>query len=241
MKIRNGLILLILSLTSVYSQAAPIINGDFATCDYTGWQKDTDGFGDASSGNDFSIEANGADCSAAINVDHFDPAGDFTGLALDEVFFANTLFQELDLSAAGNSTFLLNIDFAVESEIDSTDPLYIADYFLFGLSNGSGSYFNQTGALGFLVGPTDIDGAFSQSLSIELDNSFVNQLGWSLELQVNVGVDNFGFSDAFGSSLLINSVSLTEIPSVSEPASAWVFSLGILGMFMRRKVGLSIK
>lgn len=232
MKLTTGLTLLTLCLASSNTFGAAIVNGDFASCDYSGWEKDTDGFGDVSVGNDFSMVNNGTDCSASINVDHFDPAGDFTGTAIDEAFFANTLFQGLDFTAAADSTFSLEIDFSVDSELGSS----IADYFLIGLNDGSGDYYDQTGGLGFLYDPTDINGLFSQVLSFELDNSFVNQGGWFLDFQLNIGLDNFGFSDAFGSTFLLNSVSLTEVENVvPEPAALSLLSLGLLGLYLRKK------
>lgn len=236
MKTTTRLILLTFCFIFASSIQANIINGDFATCDFTGWQKDTDGAGDTSTGGDFGIVNNAGDCSAAINVDRFDPAGDVFGTPIDQAFFANTLFQELDFSAAASSTFLLEMDFSVDSELNSSDPFYIADYFSVGLHDGAGNFFDETGGLGFLFDATDIDGFESHVLSFEIDNSFVNQTGWLLEFQLGIGVDSFNLPDAFGSSLLLNSVSLTEVPqSVSEPAASWLLSLGFIGLLIRKK------
>lgn len=238
MKLITGLSLLTLCLASTNTFGGAIVNGDFSSCDYSGWQKDTDGFGELPSGNDFDMVNSAGNCSASINVEHFNPAGDFTGTPLDEAFFGNTLFQELDFTGATDSTFSLEIDFAVDSEIESTDLGFIADYFLIGLNDGAGNYYDQTGGLGFLYAPTDIDGAFSQVLTFELDNSFVNQGGWFLDFQLNIGADDLGFSDAFGSTFALNSVSLTEnkIQSdVPEPAALSLLSLGLLGLYVRKK------
>ncbi len=236
MKTITHIIILILSIAYAGNIQANIINGDFGTCDFTGWQKDTDGFGDVSTGDDFSIVNNAGDCSAAINVDRFNPIGDPLGTPIDEAFFANTLFQELDFSAAASSTFLLEMDFSVDSQLTSADPFFIADFFSVSLHDGAGNFFDETGSLGFLFDTTDIDGFSNQVLSFEIDNSFVNQTGWLLEFQLGIGVDNFGFTDAFGSSLLLNSVSLTEVTNVvSEPNLSWLFSLGLIGLVMRNK------
>jgi len=238
MKLTTGLTLLAICFASSNTFGAAIVNGDFSSCDYSGWDKDTDGFGDVSLGNDFSMVNNAGGCSASINVDHFDPAGDFTGTPIDEAFFGNTLYQEIDFAGAADSTFSLEIDFAVDSEINSNDAGFIADYFLIGLNDGNGNYYDQTGGLGFLYAPSDINGVFSQVLTFELDNSFVNQGGWFVDFQVNIGVDNLGFSDAFGSTFLLNSVSLTEnrnLSEVPEPAALSLFSLGLLGLYLRKK------
>ncbi|MBU3002479.1 PEP-CTERM sorting domain-containing protein [Paraglaciecola arctica] len=238
MKLITGLSLLTLCLASTNTFGGAIVNGDFSSCNYSGWQKDTDGFGELPAGNDFGMVNNAGNCSATLNVDHFDPAGDATGAPLDQAWFANTLFQELDLSGAADSTFSLQIDFAVDSESNSNEIGFIADYFLIGLNDGAGNYYDQTGGLGFLYAPTDVDGAFSQVLSFELDNSFVNQGGWFLDFQLNVGVDDFSLTDAFGSTLFLNSVSLTEnkIQSdVPEPTALSLLSLGLLGLYVRKK------
>ena len=213
------------------ASANAIINGDFATCDFSGWQKDTDGFGDVSVLNDFTIVSS-PDCAASINVDYGDTN--------TEAYFANTLYQELDFTAASDSTFLLTMDFMVESELGSVDPNFIADYFIVGLFDGIGSYYDHTGALGFLVADTYINGSESFSLSFNLDNWFVNQTGWSLDFQLNLGADLFGDTDQAGSSLIINNVSLTEVPSqaVSAPGTVSVFALGLLGLMLRRKAGV---
>jgi hypothetical protein len=238
MKIINVITLLACSLLATNTYAAAIVNGDFATGDFTGWEKDTDGFGDFSTLNDFTIIGN----SAQIEVDAFDPAGDVFGTPLDEVFFANTLYQALDLSAASTSTFLLSLDFAVDSEITSQNPDFIADYFFIGLNDGNGNYVDGTGGTGFLVDSTDIDGAFSYSLDFTLDNIFANQTGWFLDFQLGVGLGGFG-PDAYASTFLLNSASLTEVLApvlagpqvVSEPASVLIFSLGLAGLLIHRR------
>ena len=123
MKLTTSLTLLTLCLASSHTFGAAIVNGDFSSGDYSGWQKDTDGFGDVSLGNDFSMVNNAGDWSASINVDHFDPAGVSTGSPIDEAFYANTLYQGLDFTAAADSTFSLEIDFSVGSEINSNTQL----------------------------------------------------------------------------------------------------------------------
>ena len=128
----------------------------------------------------------------------------------------------------------------VESELSSLDQEFIADYFIVGLFDGIGSYYDHTGAMGYLVADTDINGSDSFSLSFNLDNWFVNQTGWSLDFQVNLGADLDGFTDLGGSSLIISNVSLTEVPSqaVSAPGTVSVFALGLLGLMLRRKAGV---
>lgn len=205
--------------------ATAIVNGDFSSCDYSGWQKDTDGFGDVSVRDDFTMVGSSPNCAASINVDYGNT----------EAFFANTLYQELDFTAAINSTFLLSMDFMVDSEFTGLDP-DTADYFTIALNDGLGNYHNEYGALGFLVAGT-IDGAESFNLSFMLDNSFVNQTAWFLDFQLSLGADNSGFTDFVGSSLILNNVSLSEIPSraVPAPSSVVLLALGFVGLMLRKK------
>lgn len=233
MKPINLIAMLVFSLSTVNVGATAIVNGNFQTGDFSGWSKDTDGLGDFSSGNDFSILGSGSDFSAKIEVDHFSTPGDMFSTPVDDVFFAaNTLFQELDFTTSLNNSFMLNIDFSVMSQLTSADAAFIGDSFLIGLNDGTGSYYDQNGNLGFLVAPSEIDGVFSQTLSFELDNSFANQSGWFLEFQVGLGFDDDFNTDAFGSSLLLNSVSLLDTPTaeVAAPATLLMFSFAMVGL-----------
>jgi hypothetical protein len=238
MKSINLIAILVFSLSTVNAGAAAIVNGNFQTGDFSGWNKDTDGAHNDPSFNDFSIVGNPGDYSAQIEVDAFSPPGDLLGTPLDKVFFANTLYQALDLTAASTSTFLLSLDFAVDSEITSQHGSFIADYFFIGLHDGNGNYVDGTGATGSLVDSTDVDGVFSYSLDFTLDNSFVNQTGWSLDFQLVVGLDGPD-PDAYASTFLLNSASLTEVEalmvSVPEPGSALIFSFALAGLFIHRR------
>ncbi|MFK5948321.1 MAG: PEP-CTERM sorting domain-containing protein [Methylococcales bacterium] len=240
MKLLKTAVFAIACLASLNTQAGMIQNGDFQTCDFSGWNKDTDGAGDISTGNDFYIDGAGSSCRAAIEVDYFDPAGDPFGFPLDDVWFANTIYQELDLSGAAGSTFQLNIGFEVGSEAGAQDPFFIPDYFLIGLNDGFGNYYGADASLGFLLSPTDIDGSYRDYLTFDLDNSFTNTTGWFLDFQLNVGVDDTGWPDAYGSTLYVNDVSLVEIPAqieqVPEPSTLAIFALGIAGLVTRKKI-----
>lgn len=239
MKKKNIYLMLFSIAISLNATAGVIQNGDFSTCDYTGWQKDTDGAGDISLGNDFEIDGNPNPCRAALNVDYFDPVGDPFGSPISEAWFANTLFQELDLTGNADSTWSLTIEYEVGSEGSSQDPLFVPDYFLFGLNDGFGNYYDETGSLGFLLSPTDIDGPYTDFLTFELDRSFTNAAGWFLDFQLNVGVDGTGWPDGYGSTLYVNDVTLTEIQApvtdVPEPSTLAIFALGLAGLIHRKK------
>lgn len=223
MKIMRYMAVIALCAAVPQSFAAMITNGDFSSCDFSAWSKDTDGFGDVSSQNDFAINGSFPDCRAAINAEYADT----------EVFFANTLFQEMDLSATPGNALKLSFDIALSSELTSADSGFVADYMLVGLNDGLGNYYNQEGLLGTLFA-ADIDGAASYSLSFMLDPSFANKSGWFLDFQLNIGADNEGQTDLAGSSLYIDNVTLEEMAVPAPPILA-LFAISLGGIFARRR------
>lgn len=230
--------LLFVTCLSLTSNANLIQNGAFDTCDFTGWEKDTDGAGDVSIGNDFEIFDNGRVCSAAISVDYFETEGDPFSTPISEAYFANTLFQSLDFTGDDGSTFLLTIDVRALSEGDSGSALFVPDYFIIGLNDGQGNYYDETGNIGLLVEPIDVDGLFEDTFTFELDTSFVNQPGWFLDIQLNIGIDSLTFlPDALGTTLFVNSVEMVEVLSaeVPEPSSLVLILLGVLGAARLKK------
>ena len=86
-KLMIGGVLLLLS-AAPQAMASVITNGGFTDCSYNGWSKDTDGAGDISVLDDFTITS-GPNCAAELLVD----AGN------TEAWFANTLFQNISLNS----------------------------------------------------------------------------------------------------------------------------------------------
>jgi hypothetical protein len=226
MKIINVIALLACSFFATNSHANAIVNGDFATCDFTGWQQDTD-FGAGSFGNDFEIVGAPTDCAAQLNVDYADTSA----------FFYNSIFQDLDLSVAAGSGLTLSFDWTFDGEEANYFPEDGRDYWQAAIGDGTGDLFGADGQLGFLYEGFDYD---AQSFSADLNSSFFNQAGWSLEFQLLAGLDvNF-----LGSFLQIDNVQLNsfQLPSTSvpEPATLLLLPLGMMGLYLRRKRGATL-
>jgi hypothetical protein len=217
-KLIIGGVLLMLN-TAPQAVAGVIANGDFADCSYSGWAKDTDGFGDVSVMDDFTI-ASGPDCAAQLLVD----AGN------TEAWFANTLFQNIALNSS--EQYRLNVDLSVGSELSSADNGFIADYFVVAFGDGSGRYFGENGQPGNVFS-ADIDGNSRYSLDIMLDNTLSSFADLTLEFQLLIGFDEFG-SDLAGSFLQVDNVSVTAISddnvTVSAPSQALLLGLGLAGL-----------
>lgn len=222
------------TLLTLNAQAGMITNGDFSSCDYSDWQTFTDF--DPGSTNDFSIKNNGSTCSAEIQVDHYD----ISGAPINDAWFFNSLTQALDFRGDLTSSWLLTIDFAVDSELTNADPAFIADNFSFGVKDGSGTYFNEQHNAGYLMSPKDINGEFNDIVTFELSSAFSNISGLILDMQLNVGADAAGWTDAYGSTLFINNVSLVEklanISQVPEPSILAVLGIGLVGLIRRKSI-----
>jgi len=206
-------------LTPLESMANLINNGDFETGDYSGWSIDTDGFPGNSS--DFMIDpSRSSNYQARIEADYFGTPGDFNSAPLNNVFFANTLYQSVDLSASAKQNLVLSFDWELRGEEAVTDEL-----FKVGLGDGSGNYYGADGSLGFLLDQASY--GFG-SYTATLDNSFINQTGWTLEFQLALS----GY-DGFGSFVNIDNVSLEAVdkPRVMPvPAAVWLFASGLMGL-----------
>ncbi len=208
-----------LFLTPITSLAANINNGDFQSNDFTSWNQDVDGLGAPIAFlNDFSIvEPTAGNYAARIETDFWSTPGDTFSTPQDEAFFANTLFQTLDLSVIAGQDLVLSFDWTFSGEESAFD-----ENFLVALGDGSGDYYGAGGSLGFLLNPAAYGtGTFSATL----DSSFVNVLGWTLEFQMNAGFDGFG------SFATLDNVSIAAVTqAVPEPVAFWMIGLGILGL-----------
>lgn len=212
MKIRKLITVALVLLFNVNSYSSVINNGDFQSCDFQGWQKDTDSTGDPGATGDFSINDNAGDCSAVISVDVSDGA---------TAFSANTLFTELDLTVVSGALELsFDWDF---SGFD--DGSFSADSFFVSLSNGTGPLFNANGEHGHLIEATSIYD--SGSFSALLDPSFYNQSNWTLDFTVQGGFN----ATSVSSKLSIDNVSLTSVAtSVPEPSTLIMLFIAIAGL-----------
>ncbi len=216
MKIKTRLIMLLVLLLNPPAFAGIINNGDFQSCNFDNWQKDTDGAGDLGSTGDFSINNNAGECSAQISVDLLDDV---------EVFDANTLFTALDLSVT-SGTLQLSFDWAFES-FDLDDLL--SDFFFVSLNDGAGNLFGADGNNGFLKTPVSTAG--TGSFSVILDPSFYNQNNWFLDFTLQAGFND----ESYSSKLNIDNVALTTIATeVPEPSSMAILLLAMLGLFAQK-------
>jgi len=208
-------------------QAASITNGDFQTCDFTGWQKDTDGFGDPGATADFAIANDSGNCSAQIRVDDF---------STTTAFAANTLFTELDLSAKPDDQLRLSFDWNFFGT--DGDPLF-GDFFQVGLGDGSGQLFDAGGQPGTLLeSPTTGTSSYGSGyFSAYLDDSFFNQSGWFLEFSLNEGFASN--SQPLASTLDIDNVALTQVSAeLPETGGLLLMLTGLIGLVLVRKGGV---
>lgn len=214
---------LLLSLgLSTFSQAALIANGDFQTCDLTGWQRDTDGNGDPGATTDFSVLNNAGQCAAQIRVDDGSSAS---------AFWANSLFQELDLSAAVGDILTLSFDWDFAGT--DGDP-WFGDYFSVFLSNVSGDPYGADGTLGYLLDPSSEYG--TGQLSVMLDARLYNQTGWTLNFVLEDALSPT--QDILFSTLNIDNASISVASSSVDAPATLSLSLLALLLFARRKFAL---
>ncbi|MCW8092182.1 hypothetical protein [Alteromonas sp. ASW11-130] len=197
---------LFISGLTIHANAASILNGDFETCDFTGWNL-------ASTDNpiptgDFTMSNTPNGCAATVKID--------ASLAI-----ANILYQEVDFSVAADSALRLTLDFSV----DTTQPrldIGTADYFDIYFNDGAGNLYDHTGELGGMYNSMDITGADSFRHSFRLDEMFNNHTGWFLEFQIN---SNF---DELASSITINEVQLFDVSNVDTPPTLPLLLSGLL-------------
>ncbi|MBT1065283.1 hypothetical protein KJY73_16955 [Bowmanella sp. Y26] len=218
MKAYSTLLLPLCLLAAAPGQAAMIGNGDFQSCDFSHWQQDTDGLGSPSAGQDFTIENQAGNCRALLSVDD----GQST-----QAFFANTLYQELDLQVQTGEQLWLSFDWHFFG--NDGDP-QLGDYFNVGLNDGLGNLYGADGLSGVLLqSSTYAAGTFS----IMLDNSFYNQTGWFLDFTLQEGAV---IGDGLFSTLAIDNVQLnTFVSSINEPGLPLLMLAGAAALCVRRR------
>lgn len=203
MKYLRFFTMLLLCSVAAISHSAAITNGDFASCDYTGWNKLIDFDPDTGTSSDFEITS--GDCAAKMNVDSQDTLA----------YLGNELSQTLDLSNSSSSPLQLSFDITVDSEFNSNDTFFVADYFVIALYDSvTELFYDETGGLGSLF-EGDIDGAASYSKSFFLDASSFDSGDWSLVFQLNLGADDNEVTDFGASSMTIDNVTLNAVNTPS--------------------------
>lgn len=204
-------------LIATNAQANLIANGGFQSCNFSGWDTYTDGTVNTVQNGDFNIINNAGECQAEINIDFNNGA---------TAFAANTLSTALDLTAAANSQLWLSFDWDFSGfDNESGD----ADWFFVNFINDLGEMVGADGELGFLIDPSSAYGA--GTFSMMLDSSINNQAGWFLDFNLEGGVTG----DSFSSTLLIDNITLTAIPTdVPTPPLTVLLLLGTAALFTRR-------
>ena len=203
-------------IVSTYNvQAASITNADFSRCDYSGWT--TESVPGPATSNDFSIVSRPDGCEAHIEID-------------SSSAFINLLYQPVGFSLFGTDPLVLHYRFSVDSTL-ANQPSLSADYFAMGFNDGSGQLFNAEGEVGTLFGTPDINGAANYQGTFLLADSFANQTGWSLEVQL---LSNFDGAAAW---MDIQQLSIEPFrpASVSATSTALlaIMSFGLLGRARR--------
>ena len=200
------------------SQAqAGILNGDFATGDFTAWTTDTDGLGAPTPlSPDFQVTSQ----QARIEADYWSTPGDTNSTPQDQVQFSNTLLQGLDLTVAPGQQLVLSFDWHFAGQETGTPDEDVQ----IGLNDGS-SFYDADGNPGFLVTATSYS---SGSFYSVLGSYFNNATGYSIDFQLNAGFNGFG------SYLLVDNVSLT-VQDVPAPGTVLLLApaLGLLGLRRR--------
>lgn len=212
-----------------FVSAASITNGDFETGDFTGWSLNTD-FGTGST-NDFSVSDSSGSYKGRIEADYWSILGDTFSTPLNDVFFGNILFQNIDTTANSGDSLELSFDWSFGGEDGAA---FDGEIFSVGLFDGL-DYYKEDGTFGFLIDPTTSYG--SGTFTAILDNAtFANIVGWSIDFQLEVGADLTGFSNGFGSFVEIDNVTLTSISTqVPAPSSIALLLIGLLGIFKAKQ------
>ncbi|MCV2884548.1 hypothetical protein OE749_07565 [Aestuariibacter sp. AA17] len=212
-----GHILVVIMMVVISSfarvEANMITNGDFANCQFLGWQTDTDG--NVGSDADFSMVNQNGNCAAQIRADYDDT----------DVFFANTLYQSLHFTSAPDTGFLLRMELDALSASTQSDAGFIADMFFVAINDGQGHLMDGSGNAGFLLAPTEINGARSYDIAFWLSPLFAVSSNWYLDIQLLIGTDVNGLSDFSGSTLRIDNVSLTPFRQISAPSCMGILLL----------------
>ncbi|GFD88276.1 hypothetical protein KUL152_05020 [Tenacibaculum sp. KUL152] len=190
---------------SAQANANFITNGDFQTCDFSGWSLDSDGVGAPADTSDFAIVDNAGQCSAQLSTNNLIPDG-----------ISNSLFTQLNLSGVANGKKLdLSFDwlfsgFDLQSD-DFSDAFFVllnngidVETLLFGYEGGSGTFSTQ------------IDSTYD---------------GYYLEFMLEPGYNIESFSSTF----TFDNVSLTKSADVPAPQTSLLLALGLGVVAFRRK------
>jgi hypothetical protein len=230
MPIMRSLIVLLSIFILIPTSQASIINGDFQTCDLTGFETDSDGLVPGFD-TDFDVieDVTTGNCVAQIQIDLFDQV---TFDPVTQAFFANTLFTELDLTV--DSGFGLNLAFDYNFFGEEAGVTTGRDSFLVALGDGSGDLFDANGQIGSVFEQSNYG---SGTVRTDIDASLFNQTGFSLEFQLLAGEEiNFLGSTLQIDNIILSTFELNDGQAVDVPVPATLMLLAASLLGLRRKI-----
>ncbi len=214
--------IIFLWLSSIASaQAVHIRNGDFAEGGKY-WGTNSDGIG---ASNDIVFHN-----AAILSIDYYATKGDVGSRAISSASFGNTLTQRISVSGPATQQLSLSFDWLLEGESIGNEA---QDYFIVGLIDGLGRYYNENMEQGLLIAPTSSYG--SGHYSVMLDEKFNSSPSdWILDFSLLTGFEGKTWrSDGYGSKLTIDNIALSVI-KVPEPLFINLWFFGLLGLISIR-------
>lgn len=217
-KMNKSILVLAMLVFCSKSYAGLISNGNFDTCNFNGWQTETDLLQNGQSP-DFLIGGKPSNCHAIVSVEQ---DGSYASQN-------NRLFQKFKNI---NNVKTIQFDYWLTTDfinIVGQNSLNSADKFWIAITDGFNRYDARGNISSFLIAPTSITTAQKlTSYSTDITNRFDTAIDWYLEFFISIGTNDIGQPDDMQSSLFIDNVKLTPTHTVNEPTSYALMLFGLL-------------